>query len=314
MDNRFCVITRRVKLLLLLPFLCLSAWADRRRPLIEVLPTPTYETGLEVTSADARALAMEWMRVRGPVRLATQPTVTRPIARRITDNLELDLLEQLIRFVQGFGGDSSEGVLGDFRARYLREISARAPGFAWVVIADQIGFDQQGAYEGRRTGGAVGVQIPVLGERSLVLQDNAGQAVLRLMPLGGNYEQISVRDSEGNMVDAPGNGIVIRPTVEVEGRYRDGPWEPGARLLVQPRIGTPWGEVRMVAEVYLKFQIDRHGGEILRGTRIVPRCLLDTSFIPGGRSDITDPFSRSLFQLTDRNLSCSMNMEFAFDW
>jgi len=301
----------------ILSLLLMTAWArPPRPPMIEILPTPSFEDGglevdLDGANVDPRALAEAWM-VRGPVRLPVhQPRV---VARRrpITQGLEIQLLEQLIQFVRSFGGDSETTWPGDFRARYLRAISERMPGYAWVVVADQIGVNT-GPINSRHTGGAAGIQMPLLGDRAVFLEDGQGHVVLRLMPLGGNYERITARDSSGNMTDAPGNGIVVRPTVEVAGAYRGDGWEPGARLLVQPRIGSPWGEVRMVAEVYLKLEVTT-SGEFLRAARIVPRCLVDMTYQPDGRSDVTDPFARSLFQVADRNLACSMNMEFAFGW
>jgi len=118
-------------------------------------------------------------------------------------------------------------------------------------------------------------------------------------------------------VESPDSGIRIRPTAEIEWRYRLwgalSVFEPGLRVLVQPNVADP-SDVRVVSEVFMgiRFPIDRG---IFEGIRVTPRCLVD--FTTSEQEMIRAAPAASApaggtFRVAGRWISCSMNASIEF--
>ena len=218
------------------------------------------------------------------------------------------LVLQIVNFADGITS-SSTSFENDFHAQFMHAISNEAPGFAWVVVAQRTGFDL-GWMDGFKAGGAAGVQIPLLGSKNLWLANNQGQVVLRILPIGGNYESVETGPNPLNEIAAPGSGLILRPTAELEADYQMAGIQPGIRILVQPKLLQP-NQARMVAEVFMNIDFNVPNS-ILTKVSIVPRCMIQIANDPQA---FTGPYAQSYqlgARILDRDETCSISAQFAF--
>ena len=216
------------------------------------------------------------------------------------------LFQQIIDFAAGVHKKSDSYYLFTVRTQFLREVSQRWPGFALVMMIQDTNFQAlQGS--GARIGGALGVQFPIIGQRSLTLDNHQGSAVMRFMPIAGYHERISLGLNPETRIHSPNTGIAIRPSAEIEATYRFDPLRGGVRFLAQPRLTSPH-DVRMVAEVYLEYGIEVNS-PVLKSIHIVPRCIADFSTNTSFFSDGLAPFT-PLTDAANHQYSCGISAEF----
>jgi hypothetical protein len=290
---------------------------------IEIQPRPLVIDGSRLRGTpperwdtQAQRLAQDWVEQYGravPVLHATGEDSDDDSWEIQASNSQGDtagpaVLSKLIVQIMNFARDvqsQSDGFESDFHSQFLHALSAHAPGFAWVVVAERTGFDLEWM-DGYREGGGAGVQIPLLGSRDLWLRNGQGQVVLKLMPIAGNYEMVDVGTNPLNRVGDPRGGLVLRPMAELEASYQAHGVQPGIRFLVQPKLMSP-RETRMVAEVYMNIDLKTRDSGIT-DVSIVPRCVLDLS---SDRQAATGAYAGGYY-LLNRAATCSISSQFAF--
>jgi hypothetical protein len=202
-------------------------------------------------------------------------SATAAVDRKVQALLTSKLVLQVMTFAREFSGGKEAGYARrDFRAQFTRALSLQAPGFAWVVTAQRLGFDAGSSY-GTRTSVAAGVQVPLFGSDSLFVGSGEVQGLLRVMPLAAVQEKLYARESGGEKRTLSESGLRFRPSVELEASYRQGRARGGFRFLAQPRIDSP-SDVRMLAEVFVEFKVVANR-RALKAVNIVPRCMMDVS-------------------------------------
>lgn len=248
--------------------------------------------------AQAKRFADDWARNSG-------------VSRANQDNGQsIDQMSKLVVQVMHFARDissQSDSFESDFHVQFMHAINARAPGFAWVVVAEREGFDVY-TIDGFRAGGGAGVQIPLIGSRDLWVKDGEGQVVLRLLPIAGNYETVEVGPDPENRVPAPNTGIIVRPTAELEASIQTHGIRPGFRFLAQPRLLDPT-QARMLAEVYVDLDIST-ANPILKSISIVPRCVIDLSNdVQTVLGPNADAYNQG-YKFLNKDETCSLSAEF----
>ncbi|MGZ3688567.1 MAG: hypothetical protein ACXWP5_10730 [Bdellovibrionota bacterium] len=256
--------------------------------MIEVGAPPAEIHPIELSpGSDQSALIRAWVKAYGkllpihPVRDDQSPVSDPP---EFDTQRLVDFLGHIIQFIGGFKGGSDDWLKGDFSARFVQAVNQQAaPGIAWVLEAFRTEFDRPGDH-GYVEGGSFGLQFPLLGSRNVQLQNNEGHVVLRLMPLGGDYEAVTTTDPKSGVTWGDYNtGIVVRPSAELELQYRgtlgNGVYTPGVRVLISPKLVDP-SNYRLLAEVYVKIDVDTGNNRVLSSLSIVPRCILQ--FNSGG--------------------------------